>query len=256
MDAQDRPPFVISGEGGTAPVVLICEHASAYIPPELDGLGLSGEAQKSHIAWDIGALDMAKRLSAQMGAPLISGQISRLVYDCNRPFEASDSIPEQSEVYAVPGNRGLSAADRKARFDSIHTPFHNAVSTVIDRQSALTGGQVAVITLHSFTPIYHGKTRALELGFLCHESGDLAQAATAIEAERGLMKAAVNAPYSASDGVTYSLHKHGEARGLQSVMVEVRNDLIDTRAKAHSIADHLADTLAAAMERVAQRGPA
>lgn len=256
MDAQGRPPFVISGEGGTAPVVLICEHASAFIPPELDGLGLSTEARKSHIAWDIGALDMAERLSAQMGAPLISGQISRLVYDCNRPFEAPDCIPEQSEIYAVPGNRGLTAADRQARFDQIHTPFHNAVSAVIDRQTDVSGGPVAVISLHSFTPVYHGKMREVALGFLYHSHGALAQAATEIETENGLMKAAVNAPYSASDGVTYSLRKHGEARGLQSVMVEVRNDLIDTRVKAHNMADHLADTLAAAMARVAQRGGA
>lgn len=256
MDAQVQPPFAISGEGGTAPVVLICEHASAFIPPELDGLGLSVEAQKSHIAWDIGALDMAKRLSARMGAPLIAGQISRLVYDCNRPFEAPDSIPEHSEIYAVPGNRGLSAADRKARFDQIHTPFHNAVSAMIDRQADLSERPVAVITLHSFTPTYHGKARELELGFLYHSQGALAEAATGIETESGHMKAAVNAPYSASDGVTYSLQKHGETRGLQSVMVEVRNDLIDTGAKAHSVADHLAETLAAAMARVAQRGAA
>ena len=256
MDALAWPPFAILGEGGSAPVVLICEHASAFIPPALDGLGLSDTARQSHIAWDIGALDMARRLSARMGAPLVSGQISRLVYDCNRPLEAPDCIPEQSEIYPVPGNQGLGRDDRQARFDQIHTPFHDAVAAVIDRQCARSKGAVVVITLHSFTPIYHGKTRELDLGFLYHSRGEIAEAATAVEAERGLMTAAVNEPYSASDGVTYSLQKHGDARGLASVMVEVRNDLIDTAAKAERVADHLAQTLTTAVARAGQGGAA
>ncbi|MFW2543107.1 N-formylglutamate amidohydrolase [Primorskyibacter sp. 2E107] len=247
MDALGWPSAAIMGEFGAAPVVLVCEHASAFIPPALNDLGLSDEGKRSHAAWDIGALDVAKRLSARMRAPLVAGQISRLVYDCNRPLEAKDSIPALSEVFVVPGNDAISEEERTARYDAVHQPFHAAVSEVMDRQIAACAEPVTLITIHTFTPVYHGKPRAVELGFLFHADGRMAEAAVAYEAARGGLKAAVNAPYSASDGVTYTLQKHGDARGLRSVMIEVRNDLVDTEAKAEVIADHLAQTLTQAL---------
>ncbi|WGW04728.1 N-formylglutamate amidohydrolase [Tropicibacter oceani] len=252
MDALDWPAVAVFGDNGDGAVVLVCEHASAFIPPALDGLGIGDSARLSHVAWDIGALDMARRLCARMRAPLVAGQVSRLVYDCNRPLEAPDCIPAKSEVHDVPGNRGLSDAARRARFDHIHTPFHDTVAQVLDRQIARVDGPVTLITLHSFTPVYFGQRRDLELGFLFHSRGDVAEAAVQIETRKGVMKAAVNAPYSATDGVTYSLQKHGDARGLPSVMVEVRNDLIDTEAKAQAVADHLADTLTQAIAAATQ----
>lgn len=256
MDALDWPAAAVLGEDGTAPVVLVCEHASAFIPPALKRLGISDEARHSHVAWDIGALDLAKRLSVRLNAPLVAGQISRLVYDCNRPLEAPDSIPAKSEIYDVPGNADLNITERKARFDRIHTPFHAAVERVMTARAAASEQSVTLITVHSFTPVYFGKRREIELGFLFHTRGEIAEAAVDIETKQGVMKAAVNAPYSASDGVTYTLQKHAEARGLNSVMIEVRNDLIDTEAKAEVVADHLARTLSAAIARATSGGVA
>ncbi|WP_136440140.1 N-formylglutamate amidohydrolase [Pacificoceanicola onchidii] len=250
MDALGWPSVAVMGKIGATPLALVCEHASAFIPPALAGLGLSEEAKTSHAAWDIGALDLAKRLSVRLSAPLVAGQISRLVYDCNRPLEAPGSIPNVSEVHAVPGNQALTAADRQARFDAVHEPFHAAVADVLDRQLAAFPGAVALITVHTFTPVFHGQRREVEIGFLHHADARLAKAAVAHEAQEGQMKAALNAPYSASDGVTYTLQKHADSRGLRSVMIEVRNDLVDTPAKAETVADHLAQTLMAALSDV------
>lgn len=44
---------VLNGRGA-AQAVLVCEHASRFIPAALNGLGLSDEAARSHAAWDIG----------------------------------------------------------------------------------------------------------------------------------------------------------------------------------------------------------
>lgn len=252
MDAVNWPPVAVWGGAGAAPFVLLCEHASSFIPPVYEGLGIADEARTSHVAWDIGALDMATRMSAGLQAPLVAGQISRLVYDCNRPLEAPDCIPEVSEVFAIPGNCGLTQAQRQQRFDQIHTPFHAAVRGVMDKKEL----PVALITLHSFTPVYFGKTRDVELGFLFHNTGALAEACVQVETAKGRYKAEINAPYSASDGVTYSLQQHGEARGVPSVMIEVRNDLIDTPAKAEVMADHLSDTLVQAMALIEKESAA
>jgi len=228
---------------GTQPFVLLCEHASAYMPPELADLGLDATARKSHIAWDPGAFDVAKRLSDLLNAPLVAGGISRLVYDCNRPFEAPDCIPEKSEIYDIHGNVGLTETARRDRFAQIHEPFHAAVTQAVDIQLDRVGGPVVLVTIHSFTPIYHGKQRELDIGYLFHSDGILAQTMLAQDQALGRYLTELNAPYAASDGVTYSLAKHAEPRGLQSVMIEIRNDLIGTPEQADVMADHLAGIL-------------
>ncbi|MCK0139894.1 N-formylglutamate amidohydrolase [Aliiroseovarius sp. F47248L] len=243
------PAAALIGAAGTAPVVLVCEHASHFIPPSYDGLGVADDALRSHAAWDIGALDVAKCLSTLLGAPLVAGQVSRLVYDCNRPLEAPDCIPSRSEVFDIPGNADLSTAAKQHRFNTVHTPFHTAVDQVIDQQISRTGTPVLLVTVHSFTPIYHGQRRTLDIGYLHDRNSDIATAAVEVEQANGTYSTAINEPYAARDGVTYTLAKHAEARGLNNVMIEIRNDLIDTPATAEAMAGHLASTLTSVMAK-------
>ena len=227
------------GQGGW---LLVCEHASRRIPDALGGLGLSSAAGGSHAAWDIGALDVAHALSDALDAPLVAGDISRLVYDCNRPITAPDCVPARSEVYDIPGNAGLDDARRQQRYDQVHTPFHDAVTKVRTSWKPTQAAPV-LVTIHSFTPVYNGATRAVELGFLYHAQPAAAQALLAVEQARGRYASALNEPYAATDGVTYTLEKHGEAQALPAVMIEIRNDLIDTPEKAQAMAGHLAESL-------------
>lgn len=246
VDTWGWPAAAVFGEPEQGAFVLVCEHASHFIPPNADDLGLCDAAKLSHAAWDIGALDLAKRLSARLQSPLVAGEISRLVYDCNRPLEAVDCCPARSEIYDVPGNQDMPDTCRQDRFEQIHNPFHAAVSRVLKA----AGPEAILVTIHSFTPIYNGTPRHVELGYLSHTDNRFAQACLAQENKRGRMKAALDEPYSATDGVTYSLQKHGESQRLLNVMIEVRNDLIDTAQKAQSVADHLAATLIAAKKEV------
>ena len=227
------------------PVVLVCEHAAKAIPGEFDGLGLSAEAACSHAAWDIGARDVAVALAERLDAPLVAGTVSRLVYDLNRPPEAPDAVPAKSEVHEVPGNAGLDDAGRAARAKALHDPFHAELDRVIEgRETA------AIITIHSFTPVYRGVRREVELGFLYHSDARMAEAALAAERNCGMYRAALNEPYDATDGVTYTLRRHGEARGLPALMIEIRNDLVDTPEKARAMARHLEPALGAALAAV------
>ncbi|SFE27083.1 N-formylglutamate amidohydrolase [Roseivivax sediminis] len=230
---------------GRSPFVLVCEHAALAIPEELDALGLAPEARDSHAAWDIGARDVAVALAEGLDAPLVAGTLSRLVYDCNRPPEAHDAVPAQSEVIAVPGNRDLDAAARAQRVALVHDPFHAAVEEV-------AAGRAALVTIHSFTPVYHGQHRAVELGFLCHHDESFARAALEVEAPRGRYRAALNEPYAASDGVTYTLRRHGDDAGRPAVMIEIRNDLIATAETARAMAAHLQETLTRAWDALGQ----
>ncbi len=247
MCADEWSPVKLYNTAGAAPVVLICEHASFSLPHDLVPTALDTATGNSHVAGDLGALTVAKSLSTRLGAPLVFGGVSRLLYDCNRPFTAPDCIPQKSEVFEIPFNVGLTLSQRQARYDLIHTPFHCAVGELIRTQRTKVNGPVVVITIHSFTPQYNGEQRRVELGFLHGRNADFSKVANEIEQKRGVYLSNLNEPYDASDGVTYTLGKHADEEGLNGAMIEIRNDLIASNASAEAMAGHLAKTLNDAM---------
>ncbi|WP_010137959.1 N-formylglutamate amidohydrolase [Oceanicola sp. S124] len=243
LTAGDGPAADVLNPEGTGPVVLCCEHASATIPASLDGLGLAPEDRLSHAAWDPGALALSLALSERMGAPLVAARVSRLVYDCNRPPSSPGAMSAKSEVIEVPGNRNLSEADRAARVREVYQPFTETLGAVLDRH----GG--ALVTVHSFTPVFHGAPRATEVGLL-HDSDDRLAVAM-LENWPGPNQAELNAPYAASDGVTHTLHEQGVARGRLNVMIEVRNDLLAEPAQVAAMAEQLCAALSRSLAQLA-----
>lgn len=120
--SPDEPaPFTVVNPEGASPFLLICDHAGKRIPRRLGTLGLPPAEIERHIGWDIGALPVAEQLSELLDATLISQTWSRLVIDCNRPPAAVSSIPLVSEATDIPGNQGLSAAQKRARQQEIFT---------------------------------------------------------------------------------------------------------------------------------------
>lgn len=236
-----QPVHVINPEAASN-CVLVCEHASNLIPSEYDGLGLSAEARSSHAAWDPGALPLATRLSALLDAALVTGGVSRLIYDCNRPPDARDAMPEQSERITVPGNRNMTQTQRARRTADVYTPFRAALARTI----AATTGAV-IVTIHSFTPIYMGEARSTEIGILHDTDSRLADALLATARDHSNLRVARNDPYGPGDGVTHTLREHALPGGHLNVMIEVRNDLIATPAEQDEMAAILAPWLTAAM---------
>ena len=256
MALQD-PPFAVQNLHGRGPIVLICEHASRLIPDQFDALGLSPSDQARHIAWDIGALGLAGELSVMLDAPLVHATYSRLLLDLNRPIDATDSIVESSEGTAVPGNVGLDAAQRELRQRRIYAPFHAELDALVDRRIG-SGLPTCVVSIHSFTPRYHGIDRPWHVGVISRHDRTLADALlAALRAEPGLC-VGDNLPYGPQDGVFHSLERHGEARGLRGAMIEVRNDLLDDAQARTRWAQTLRRTLEAAlrsMEPATDRTP-
>ncbi|GAB4359620.1 MAG: N-formylglutamate amidohydrolase [Oricola sp.] len=242
---SEEPAAEVVNPDGKAPIVLVCEHASAYVPKRMAGLGLRREDRLSHAAWDIGALAVATRLSRALDAPLVASRISRLVYDCNRPPEAPDSIPAKSELIEAPANANLSAAERQARVHEIYEPFRDLVAaTIAGRAPALP----ALVTIHSFTPVFFGVTRTVELGLL-HDTDDrLACAMLAAAPAFTPLRTALNEPYGPQDGVTHTLKEHAIEKGLLNVMIEIRNDFVRDEAGVAAISDALAAIIERGLE--------
>ena len=244
--ADAGAPAIVVNENGASQVVLVCEHASRYIPAVLNSLGLDDAALRSHIAWDIGAEAVSRRLSRLLDAPLVLQRYSRLVHDCNRPPQSPDAIPEISEVTVVPGNRCLSDAERSARVEQIYKPFHDMVGAVLERRRA-SGPAPVLVTIHSFTSLYKGIERPFELGVL-HDTGDaLANAMLAAAAVRRDFETRRNQPYGPQDGVTHTLNLHANAKGLANVMLEIRNDLVAHGEGQATWADRLFELLSRAL---------
>lgn len=248
---------------GAGRFVLVCEHASNFIPADLNALGLSEEALQSHIAWDPGAMAVALAMSDVLDAPLVAQNVSRLVYDCNRPPDVQSAIPETSEIFTIPGNAGLSRQDRKARTDRYYHPFRNRLTSCLDRQIAKrmsdggreTVGLPVLVTIHSFTPVYFGEQRDTEIGILHDTDPRLADALLRGASNDAQVSFARNQPYGPGDGVTHTLVQHALPRKLLNVMIEIRNDLIAYPGAQQSIADLLCASLNEAVDRLAEPAP-
>ena len=237
-------PVSLFNDDGRAGLLLVCEHASNYIPAQFENLRLADEVLNSHAALDIGALELAENLSRLLDAPLLSTRVSRLVYDCNRGLGASGAIPKKSEVFEIPGNQNLTEAESRTRYESYYLPFETAVSERLARYSE----SPLFITVHSFTPIYHGESREVDIGIVCDQDSRLGERMVELAPELTTHCVRLNEPYGPGEGVTHTLGFHAANNGLLNVMIEVKNNLLDSSAQRKN----MAETLAALITRSAE----
>jgi predicted N-formylglutamate amidohydrolase len=234
-------------------VLLVCEHASNRVVAPYGTLGLSVDAWQAHIAWDPGALGLARVLMRKLDATLVCATVSRLIYDLNRPPNAPGAMPARSEIYDIPGNATIGPDERAARTRDIYLPFHDGLHNLVARR--LARGRVPVlVTVHSFTPVYFGKRRDVELGVIHDADLSLAVRIAALAGTETQLATGLNLPYSAADGVTHTLRLHATPYGLANAMLEIRNDLIATAEQQETVGEALAPVLSRAVaETLAQR---
>lgn len=225
LASDEPPPFLEARQQGRSNFVIVVDHASARIPRGLDNLGVPASELQRHIAWDIGALAVAQRVSAALDAPLVAQNYSRLVIDCNRDPKVATSIPTISELTEIPGNAALSEADREARRREIFDPYHARVRALLDERAA-AGRPTILVAQHSMTNVYKGGGREMHAAVLYNRDRRFAGLVLdVLRCESGLV-VADNQPYFVTDETDYSIPRHGEARGLPHVEIEIRQDLL------------------------------
>jgi predicted N-formylglutamate amidohydrolase len=245
MRDQGRSQVVAENPDGPGPFVILCDHGSNRIPEDYASFGFADEALQTHIAWDPGALAVARLLSAKLDAPLFWPDASRLIIDCNRAADAPSLIVVESEGRPVPVNRGLDEKERSRRLGRIHAPYHHAIDDCLTRRMA-AGRPTALIAIHSFTPVYFGKARPWQIGILFDDDRRLADLLIRELKTDSALSIGINQPYSPADGVYYTLSRHAGPRGLPAAMIEIRNDEIGDAAGQQDWAYRLADILFAA----------
>jgi predicted N-formylglutamate amidohydrolase len=215
----------VTNRAGASPIVLVCDHASNWLPPEYGTLGLADTDMLRHIAWDPGALPVALKLADQLDAALVEAGVSRLAIDCNRPLDAPDLIPQISETTLIPGNAALSESERAERVALSWQPFHAAIEDLVGERLA-AGRETFLVSVHSFTPAYKGVDRPWEIGIVHDDDERLSGPLIAGLSALGLFTVGDNQPYSPADRVYFTLERHARSRRLPCAMIEIRNDEI------------------------------
>ena len=225
--------------------MVTCDHASNRVPEDIAGgdLGLPAEDMARHIAYDPGAEGVSRALGAALDAPVILSRFSRLVIDPNRGEDDPTLVMRIYDGSIIPANRAVDAAEVERRLSLFHRPYHNAVADVLVARHA-----AVVVSVHSFTPQFVGRPpRPWHIGVLY--AGDTRLAYPLIERLRDEDDLCVgdNEPYSGHLPGD-AMDRHGVQAGRLHVLIEIRNDLIETGEKQAAWGHRLAGLLAEALE--------
>jgi predicted N-formylglutamate amidohydrolase len=227
-------------------VLLVCDHATSALPPVYGDLGLPASALARHIAYDIGAAWLTRRLAALLGAPALLSTFSRLLIDPNRGADDPTLVMRISDGAIVPGNARIDAAEIALRRRLYWSPYREAIAREVDVMSAARP-LPAIVSLHSFTPFWRGTPRPWRVGLLWDSDARIAAPLLQALARESDLAAE---PYSVGDNEPYDGALEGDtiaeiatARGLANVLIEVRQDLIASRAGAEDWAERLARLL-------------
>ena len=237
----------------TEGIVLICDHASRHIPSEYGGLGVDESILATHIGWDIGAGELTRRLSDLLGAGAVLSVVSRLMIDCNRPPGHASSIPSRSHSIPVPGNIHLPPGEAQRREQRFFHPYQSAVDEEL-RSFEAEGKAPALVSVHSFTPELEDSARPWHIGILSDQDRRLADAVLATFRGERQWIVGDNEPYSGAYPEGYSCRHHGDAAGRINVLIEVRQDVIDTPEGAAEVAAVLAPRIRRAVGAVSDAG--
>lgn len=240
---DDPPPYTILNRHGSAPAVLLCDHASNAIPVVLGELGLDEAARARHIAWDIGAAEVAGHLVEMLDAPAVLSGFSRLVVDCNRAIDDPTAMRQISDGTIILGNRGLDATARALRAEACYWPYHRAATEVIDEVAARAVSP-AIISVHSCTPVMKNLERPWHIGVLSNYDRRMADILIAELRRDSTLCIGDNEPYSGLDPHGYTIENHALPQGRPNVLLEIRQDLIDTQHGARHWADVVGKALA------------
>jgi predicted N-formylglutamate amidohydrolase len=242
-------PVAVVNPAGGSPFLLIGDHAGRAVPEGLGDLGLSQVDLGRHIAWDIGVRALGEALAGRLDAVFIAQTWSRLVIDCNRDPERADAIPEVSDGTPIPGNQGLTSADRATRIAAVHRPYQAAIAAEIEARRH-AGRPTVLVALHSFTPTMDDRDRPWDAGVL-HDGGDVRFAHAMLAAMRSTPGLTIgdNAPYQ-MDGIDYTVPRHAFAARLAYVELEIRQDHLSNDAGVGLWADRIAQWLAQAATQV------
>lgn len=234
LSPEEPGPFKVLSPLSEKPILLVCDHASFLFPKSLGDMGLDPFARRCHLAIDIGAGPLTESLAASLGVSAVLQNYSRLIVDCNRQLMDPGAFLEYGDGILVPGNRNLHQADKDLRADALYWPYHRAIDEQVQRLKN-AGPLPAFISIHSFTPVLNGESRAWQIGVLWDKDESLRE--IFLEGFRGAgYYVGDNEPYSGKAPQDFTIDHHAEEIGLPHIGIEIRQDLLSKKDGVAEIA--------------------
>lgn len=234
--------FEVYGDpAASGPLVVTCEHASNRVPPRFEVTPEDERVLQMHWGWDIGAGDVAREVIARTTSCGVLSRFSRLVIDPNRDENDPTLIIEEAEGHPLTFNRSLDADERNRRLDELFEAYHGAIDAVIRRRLG-AGDRPMLFSVHSFTPVYEGESRAMEMGVLFDRHEEPARQFAEALRNAGF-ETALNQPYSGFDGVISSAARHGANHDLVYLELEIRQDLLAEPERRPAVAHRVIEAL-------------
>lgn len=227
-----------------SPYLLIAEHAGNQVPAPWHHLGLAPALLDTHYGLDIGIEGATRALSGKLAAPAVIARYSRLFLDFNRPADEWDALRPDLGGIPVPANLAADADERTLREAIARAPLDQMIKTC-------AAGRHALVSVHSFTPVMNGRHREVDIGVLWCEPSPFIEAIferLRPAAEAAGFRLGDNEPYEWRRENGYTLDRHGLDRGIASVYLEIRNDLLSDPQAAETICSLLARTLSEVAE--------
>lgn len=245
LGSSDPAPVEWVNSDSACKILLLCEHAGNLIPQSRHQLGLGTELLEKHIAWDVGAAGVARKLAGLLEAPLIMQRYSRLLIDCNRPPDSEQAIPPISDGMAIPGNQKLAAEERLARQQAVFVPLDNAIKEGLEKHQRL-----AVFSIHSYTKQLNNQAaRPWHAGMLSRkDSGTRDALVKYIKQQQPELEVAANEPYRIESDTDWFIPQYAESQGLMHSLIEIRNDQLRTEAGIDAWANLLASAINSILE--------
>lgn len=225
-------------------IVILCEHGGKTVPAPWRDLGLAAPFLDTHFGSDIGAAQLSLAVAEALEATAVIAAYSRLFLDYNRKTHDPDAFRLDMGGIPVPGNLDLGPDEIALRERIARTPVETAVARLTETARAR-----AIISIHSFSPVWQSQRRSCEIGVMWREDARLPPALVDGLQRHSGRRVEDNQPYDFRSSDWYTLERHGLSVDVPCAYIEVRNDFISTpegiAGLAPGIADAIADAVAA-----------
>ena len=244
---DDPPPYSIYNAEGTAPILLVCDHASREFPAAMQQLGVADWVLDQHVACDIGAGMVTRHLAKRLNAPAVLAGYSRLIVDLNRKLHDAGAFIKVSDGIAIPGNLDIGDEEKEQRIQSFFNPYHDAISRQLDNFKA-RGIVPAFLSIHTCTPVFNNVVRHCHIGVMWDGDPRIPVPLLQQLKRRQDLRIGDNEPYTGRHPNDYTIDFHAEATGIPNVGIEVRQDLVNTPEGAARWANVLGDSFEAVLK--------
>ena len=236
MDDNFQPVEKIEGTLSNG-LIILCDHASNYIPKEYELLGLVANELDCHIGYDIGVAALSKALASKLNVTAILTNYSRLLIDPNRGEDDLTLVMQISDGVVIPKNVNITSKEIEKRIRQYYRPYHDAITETIKQYQEI-GVSPVLFSIHSFTPIWRGQSRPWHAGVLWDKDPRFAlPLLNALNQDQSLV-VGDNEPYSGALK-NDTMYRHGTMNGLAHALLEIRQDLISMHSEIEIWVDRL-----------------